>query len=51
LPVLRRHCGLRLAVNYRNQKSSANFLATFVIIFYTIGLWMVLPIQNKAPGR
>jgi hypothetical protein len=51
LPVLRRHWGLRLAVNYGNQKPGANFLATFGIIFYTIASWMVLPTLNKALRR
>jgi hypothetical protein len=51
LPVLRRHCGLRLAANYGNQKSSANFLATFTNIFYTVRSWMVLPVLKKAPRR
>jgi hypothetical protein len=51
LPVLQCHSDLRLAANYRNQKPGANFLATFGIIFYTIGSWMVLPILNKALRR
>jgi hypothetical protein len=51
LPVLLCHWGLRLAVNYGNQKSVANFLATLTNILYTLGSWMVLPIRNKAPRR
>lgn len=51
LPVLRCHCCLRLAINYANQKSAANFLATYANIFYTVGSWMVLPVLNKAPRR
>jgi hypothetical protein len=51
LPILRYHWRLRLAVNRANQKSAANFLATFANIFYTVRSWMVLPVLNKAPQR
>jgi hypothetical protein len=36
LPVWRWHCCLRLPVNKKNQKVSANFLATLANIFYTL---------------
>jgi hypothetical protein len=51
LPVLRCHCRFILAINYANQKSVANFLATYANIFYTVGSWMVLLVLNKAPRR
>ena len=48
LPVLRRHQDSpRLATKCVNQKSAANFLATWANFFYT-GSWLILPIPNQA---
>jgi hypothetical protein len=40
--------GLRLAAKHENQKALANFLATFVKIFYTVGVMDDSP--NPKPG-